>query len=158
MLRILLSIGLLLLLPFPSWSAEEALVDRLVFGAEESLAEIYPEADRLCVVSQYKTKRQILRKHGIYVPFWNNPAVHENQFMLVLIKGREVIEEQTSGLIIENGIEKKIYFWPVNTCVDTVDTGVKIIREMSIEIYSTVNGTRKTQIPSRESISINLIR
>lgn len=158
MMRMWCVLSVVLLSASMCWANSEPILQRLLNGAGSSLAEIFPEADMVCVVGQYRTSRRTLEPYHVDVSFWNNTGVFENEVLLVLVKDSEAISEQKRDTYPRDRHGESFSLWPENTCFQDLDARLEITRGMHKPMYEVFDGKERLLAPSRPYTHVKIVR
>ncbi|WP_300060988.1 hypothetical protein [uncultured Roseobacter sp.] len=124
------------------------MFERLVDGSGGSLEEIFPEADMVCVVGQYRTSRRTLELYNVDVAFWDNTAVFENEVLIVLVGGLEVVSEQKRETVPNSNDGEAFSLLPENVCHHDMEARVQVTTRLTKPIYEVIDGEKRIGFPS----------
>ncbi|MEM1075548.1 MAG: hypothetical protein AAGI36_13885 [Pseudomonadota bacterium] len=136
----------------------KTLFVRLVSAPGSSLKEVFPEADMVCVVGQYKSTGAVLEPYGVNVSFWEGNAALENEVLLVLIKDLKVISEQIKETIAREKDGEDFSLSPENTCFRYLEARIEITTGIRPPFYSNIDGKSVLTLPSVPYTYVKIIR
>ncbi len=158
MRHLLCAIGIQLIFGAPCFADKPTLFERLVDGSGGSLEEIFPEADMVCVVGQYRNSRRTLAPYNVDVAFWDNTAVFENEVLIVLVRGLEVVSEQKRETLPKSNDGEAFSLLPENVCHHDLEAKVQVTTRLTKPIYEVIDGERRIGFPSAQYTDVKITK